>query len=120
MHLIVAFPDRVDCLLLLLFAFDSSFHTLISAKSLKPKVSTKNGTFLDQKTPLESSSSGFVKLVPLPFLMPTCGAHVAEHKQRVGQSSVKTSRSNSLEGPDKLSFYTSMQHVQQYHEGAAV
>ena len=30
LHLVAAFPDRVGCLLSLLFAFDSSFHTHIS------------------------------------------------------------------------------------------
>ena len=67
-----AFPDRVGCLFSLLFAFGGSFHTLISAKSLKPKFSAKYGTFSNQKTLLKSSSSGFVKLAPLPFLMSTC------------------------------------------------
>ena len=70
--------SRRSRLLSLLFAFDSNFHTLISAKSLKPKFSAKNSTFSDQKALLESLSRGFVKLVPLPFLMSTCGAHVAD------------------------------------------
>ena len=79
LRLIAAFQDKVGCLLSLLFAFDSSFHTLISAKSLTPKFSAKNSSFSDQKI---SSASGFVKLAPLPFLMSTCGACVAETKTK--------------------------------------